>query len=347
MSPTKPSSSRSEPGLDLFRACAVLAMFAVHARRLQTAHGDGAGERLLDFLMWSEPFIAAAFAFMAGVSLVLARERAPSGFSTRTLRRSLLLYALACGLFVPQYGLELPDLLASPGILSALALGIASSALALSSARPELALGTLIAGVLALTAWLDASGVTIPGMNAGPGGAVPLAAFTSFGALAFRLRMRRGPRALVALSLVTLPLLGVVLLSRFPWTTVRASYYREHAGQLALVDLASDAPRVAMSFWNHSAAGAVALSAPLLAALGLALAAGKRVGSAALAAPFLVLGRHALLAYVVHLGLLGLVELAAFAPRSAAGTWLVVSALGASTTLGAWAFERWRELRTT
>lgn len=102
-----------------------------------------------------------------------------------------------------------------------------------------------------------------------------------------------------------------------------------------------------MSFWNHSAAGAVALSAPLLAALGLALAAGKRVGSAALAAPFLVLGRHALLAYVVHLGLLGLVELAAFAPRSAAGTWLVVSALGASTTLGAWAFERWRELRTT
>lgn len=339
------ANRRSEPGLDLYRALVVLMMFVVHARRLQTPAGAGPLESALAFFMWAEPFIAASFLFIAGAAASLAHERAGSAFLPATLRRALGLYALAMVLFVPQYGLELPDLLVSPGILSAIAVALASTALALRSRAPELALGGLGLGVLGVTAFLDRSGATVPGLNAGPGGAFPLIAFAALGALAMRAWRRTGWRAFGFGLALAVPLLGVVLWLGQSWITERSSLYRVHDGQLALLHLTEESPRAPVRFWNHSALGALGLFAPLLASLWVALSACGRLAERRMLAPMLLLGRHALGAYVAHLGLLGVVELAGLSPGTPVGTWGLCAGLALACVALAWALEA-RAVRT-
>lgn len=312
-------------------------MFVVHTRRLERVPGSGAGERTLAFFMWSEPYVAASFLFIAGASLALGHESAGGALLRKTLTRALVLYALAVLLFVPQYGLELPDLVASPGILSAIALAIALTALALTSRAPDLSLAALALSVLGITAWLDRSGATVPGLNAGPGGAFPLVSFTALGALVMRGWRKRGLPALGLALAVSLPFFVVTLVTGAVWTTTRASMYRVHQGALALTSLGSDAPRAPAVFWNHSAWGALGLAAPLVASLGLLLLAGRRLGWSP------VLGRHALAAYVIHLGLLGVIDLAGLNAASPWQTWAQVAGLGAVCMLAAVVLERRRK----
>ena len=327
---------RSEPGLDLYRALVVLMMFVVHTRRLQPPSA-GPLERGLAFFMWAEPFIAASFLFIAGVALALAAEKA--GFLAKALRRVPVLYALAVLLFVPQYGVDLPDLLASPGILSAIALALALVAGALASPAPNATLCALGLVVLGVTAFLDRSGATVSGLNAGPGGAFPLIAFTALGALVTRAERRTGARAFGFGLALAVPLFVAALALGGSWVTERVSFYRAHSGQLALLSLGTDAPRAAMRFWNHSAVGAVGLAAPLLGSLALALWAGRKLAGSRALAPFLVLGRHALAVYVVHLGLLGVLDLAGLAPRSPVATWGTVAAIAVTCWCVAWVLE--------
>lgn len=341
-------ASRSEPGLDLYRAIVVLMMFVVHTRRLQRP-GSGALESALQFFMWAEPYIAASFLFIAGSALWLAHEKAGPVLLPTALKRALGLYALAVALFVPQYGVELPDLLVSPGILSAIALAIALSALAISSRVSGTALAAVGAVVLGTTAWLDRSGATVPGLNAGPGGAFPLVAFTAFGALAMRAWRSTGARAFGFGLALALPVLALALWLGQSFVTERASMYRVHDGQLALLHLASDAPRAPLVFWNHSAVGALGLLAPLLGSLWLMLFVGRRLATARWLAPLLLLGRHALAAYVVHLGLLGVIDLLGAAPATPARTWALVAGLtlaGFLAALSLETFARRRALRT-
>jgi hypothetical protein len=256
------------------------------------------------------------------------------------LRRAVLLYALAAVLFVPQYGLELPDLVASPGILSAIALAIAACALGLASRWPDVVLTLLGLSVLAVTTWLDRSGATVPGLNAGPGGSFPLLAFSAVGALAMRAWRRAGPRAFVIGLGLAVPLLVGVLWLGGAWLTERASMYRVHDGQLALLELASDAPRAPARFWNHSALGALGLVAPLIASLWLTLFVGRKLASARVLSPLLLLGRHALAAYVLHLGLLGVIDLVGLAPTTPARTWGLVTVLVGACWGAAWLLDR-------
>lgn len=327
------SSVRREPGLDLLRALLVIGMFAVHARRLQPAatRGAGAGDRIFDALMWAEPFIAAGFLFVVGTSLVLSRaawsERPGGSWGRKLSTRAAGLYLLSVALFVPQYGVELPDLIVSPGILSVIALSIVAVGLALQARRARVALAVLAALGLLVTALCDFANVTLPGINAGPGGALPLVSFSAAGALLELHRQEHGPKALVAHCLAALPVMGAALWSAAPWTTLRASQYRVHAGLVALPELFAPAPRAAVQFWNHSAVGALGLMFPLTAVLLAFLALPKPLLAPRLLAPLGLLGRHALAAYVLHLGLLGVVELLGAGPRSTGGSWLLVAGL--------------------
>lgn len=331
MIPTTVPTQRSEPGLDLFRGLVVVMMFVVHTRRLQPAAEATALEQALRFFMWTEPYVAASFLFIAGVSLALAHERGGSEFLRKALARSLGLYALAVVLFVPQYGVELPDLVVSPGILSAIALSLAVTALALASASPDRVLALAALVVLGATAWLDLRGASVPGLTAGPGGAFPLVAVSALGAWAWRARWR---------GLATITLVGALcslaaLAMSARWITEHASLYRVHSGQLALLELAKDARRAPTFFWNHSALGALGLLLPIGATLALLRAAAKRLTLT----PLALLGRHALAAYVVHLGLLGVADLTGLAPRSPAQTWLMVAVLTLACLGGAWLLE--------
>jgi hypothetical protein len=315
---------RSEPGLDAYRGLVVVMMVVVHARRLQEAPTSDWANDSLRLFMWLEPYIAASFLFIAGYALVLSHSRARAGWLRKLLVRAGMLYLLSVALFVPQFGLEWPDLVFSSGILSAIAVAIALVGAALASRAADAALAGLTVAVLGVTALLDRTGASVSGLNAGPGGAFPLVAFTATGALLARARAHFGDRALTLSAWALVPVTLGVLLSRAPWLTERASYYSSHAGQLALVDLGSDAPKSAVRFWNHSAWGALGLFLPLVASTVASLRGGTWVGRVVAFDPLVVLGRHALGAYVVHLGLLGVADLMGLDPKSSLGTWGLV-----------------------
>jgi uncharacterized membrane protein len=306
-------------------------MFVVHSSRIERVHVPPAGfEELCDQLVvafrWSEPFIAASFLFIAGYSLVLSHahfDGTRRQWVTKVLRRALLLGVLSVALFVAQYGIALPDMVVSSGILSAIALAIALVGFGLVWTRSGPVLGAVALIGLAATAALDLSGATVSGLNAGPGGAIPLVSFAAFGALVASVVDARGLRGLGFLTLALLPVTAIAALSSAPWLTERTSHYASTSASSlfgAILRGESGGAAVAVAFWNHSAVGAVGLSAPLCAALWLALAAQNAVVERRVFAPLLLLGRHALAAYVAHLGLLGLIDAFDLAPSSPLGT---------------------------
>ncbi len=326
---------RTEPGLDVYRGVLVLAMIAVHARRMEAASAravHGAGRAALDLLAWTEPFVAAAFLFVAGASLVLARRAAvdAASFRRRLPRRVAGLLLLSMALFVLEYGFELPDLVVSSGVLGVIALGSLACGGALLSPHRDALLVALAALAVAVTALLDTSGASVPGLNAGPGGAVPMLAFTALGALGFA----RGTRGFAALTALLAVPFGVVLVSGQPWLTERVSRYASHASGLALTDLFARSQAghgtLLVTFWNHSALGAVALFFPLCLGLLAFVTLPRAVAAHRALDPLALLGRHALLAYVGHLGLLGLVQLHGFAPATPGQTWALWAALVAA-----------------
>jgi uncharacterized membrane protein len=335
---------RSEPGIDLFRAIAVLLMFEAHGYRLQTDVAQGApGQRLLHLLVYLEPYTAGAFLFIVGFSLVLSRRRfaEPGPWVRLIVRRAALLYAISAALFVAHYGFELPDLVTSSGILSVIAIGIVTVGLMLALPRPITPLAGFAVAVIAVTRLLDVSGATLTGLNAGPGGAFPLLALTATGAIAGRVYSDGGLRALGWLTVGAVPI-SALAAPAGPWVTLRASHYAAHAGELALADLFSHPPgTVAVVFWNHSAVGALALLAPLLGSALLLLATQNAMCRPRAMTPVLWLGQHALAAYVAHLGVLGVLDFAGVIPHSAAGVWAMTLAL----SLGAVALAAGLEAR--
>lgn len=347
-----PAGARA-PGLDVFRGVAVLMMFVVHARRLRAPRAatgvDALAAIALDGFGWAEPFIAASFLAIAGTSLVFARRRAPerSRWWRRLGVRAAALYLLAVALFVPQFGVALPDLLLSPGILSVIAVATTLVGGALALSRPVPALVAVGGGALLMTALLERTGACLSGLNAGPGGAVPLLGFTAEGALLGLAYVRRGARAIGAAAAIgAVGTLAVVVVGA-PWTTRCESLYPAHEGLVAILELVRPASeREAVAFWNHSAAGFLGLVPVVAGVLWLTVALPwPRRGPLAGGGLVGLLGRHALVAYVGHLLLLGLLELSGLTPRTATATWALVGALAAAATLGSAALEARRRGR--
>jgi hypothetical protein len=336
---------RSHPGLDAYRGFAVVAMFVVHARRIgtQAPADESAAEQLLQLMMWAEPLIAASFLFIVGFSLVLsqAAQRNAAGWHRKILARAIRLYALSGLLFLPHYGLQWPDLVVSSGILSAIAAAIVLVGLCLGARRPLRNLAWLAPTVLGATALLERLDVSVAGLNAGPGGTLPLVGFTAAGAIVALLERQRGTQALTLAAAASALPTAAVLLSGQRWITVHASDYTVHGSKLALEALwnGSSSTTAQVLFWNHSALGAVGLLLPLGLSLLLFVGPQQALAHTWPMRPLQLLGRHALGAYVGHLLVLGLVQLGGMGPQSARGTWLLVGTLTAATCAGAAAWE--------
>lgn len=336
---------RTEYGLDCYRGVVVVLMFAVHvARLLPSDSAPGAARVIFQWLSWSEPFIAASFLTLSGYGMVLSRSRRlnPSQWMRRIVLRSLRLYGLAIGLFILQFGFAWPDLLNSPGILSAIAISNLVCAVGLISSRPAkwiTVFGVLVAGV---TYYLDQSGATVSGLNAGPGGAFPLIAFGCFGSLAALVARAQGRPGLARLASVTaIPFLGV-LWSGDSWVTTRTSVYTDYGGQVAALGLLQGLKGTPspLAFWNHSAIGLFGLLLPIALTLVGAVFFRPKPWANWATFPVVLLGRHALVAYVGHLLLLGL--LVAFdvePPHPEAGLLLVVAMSLGFAGVG-WCLER-------
>ena len=347
------SELRREAGVDAYRGLSVVLMYIVHARRLEPRGSwEGAqrgAETVLSWLMWSEPFIAASFLFIVGFSLVLSRERTRDSdrWRWRLLWRALGLYGLAMLLFLPHYGFALPDLLFSPGILSAIAVAVAAVAVALTTTRPVVAALGLTGLALAVTAACELYDVSLSGVNAGPGGALPLVAFASAGALLATAYRRWSRRALdVAVAATVVPL-AIVLLIGARWTQLHVSLHPDYAGEVAIAEIFT-APRdsIRVLFWNHTVAGWFGLLLPLAAALRLFVAADPWLDRAP-ASLLGLIGRHALAAYVGHLIALGLLDLAGTGPQNPVQTWVLVAALTAAAAGASAGLEAWKRGPTT
>jgi len=309
-------------GLDLYRGLCVVWMFAVHVRRLEIAHRPPTGwllalDRVFAALLWAEPFVSAAFVFIAGHSLVLSRARtAPGGpWLARLARRALGLYLLSVGLFWLEYGPALPDVWASSGILAVIALSVLGVGAILCLARPLPWLWALFGVVLATEVLLELGRRTVPGLNGGPGAIVPLVGFAAFGGIVGQIRRNGRPLG----SLIVLAGGLLVLAVGQPWVTTQLSLYLDFAGDLAVARHfhPASARLVPTPFWNHTAWGTVGLIGPVLMALwGLTALAPAWVAARPIS-PVVLVGRHALGAYVGHLLVLGLISLLGLGPTHA------------------------------
>jgi hypothetical protein len=294
-------------------------MFAVHVRRLELADRPPTGwlsllDRVFGALLWAEPFVSAAFVFIAGHSLVLSRARTVlrGPWLARLGRRALGLYVLSVGLFWLEYGPAAPDVWVSSGILGVIALGILGVGAVLCLGRPLPWLWGLFGGVLAIEVLLELGRRTVPGLNGGPGAIVPLGGFAALGAIVGQIR--RNGRPLGSLMVAASGLL--VLAARHPWVTTQVSLYLDFAGDLAVARHFHPASTrlVPTPFWNHTAWGTVGLIGPVLMALwGLTAPAPAWVAARPIS-PVVLIGRHALGAYVGHLVVLGLISLLGLGP---------------------------------
>ncbi|MEZ4225991.1 MAG: heparan-alpha-glucosaminide N-acetyltransferase domain-containing protein [Polyangiaceae bacterium] len=323
MAATPKNRERSEPGLDVLRALAVVLMFAVHVRRLQSPTTTATViDRGLQWLMWAEPYITSLFVYMAGYSVVLATRSLPDGAKLlrRVSRRAVELVLISIGLYVMQFGIGWPDIVLSSGILQVIAIGVVGVALCLNSPLPDAALASVALLSLAACFLLEAFQLSVSGLNAGPGGNIPLLAHACFGALTARvwqggqLRSRLLSTAGIAVGS------GLAVIAPGPWTTNHVSHYKDLGGETFVSALLSgsyaSAPTLDVSFWNHSTRGAVILLAPLVASTALAL--WPRFMGAPALLPLRLVGRHALVIYAAHLCALGALQLLDLHPKSGA-----------------------------
>lgn len=343
-----------EPGLDLYRGFMVVGMFTAHTARLQArAPLDSVAEHFADAalrsVLWLEPYIEASFLFLAGASVVLSHasflERGANesehAWLSRALWRAWGLGILSAVLFLAHYGWVTPDVWASSGILSVIAFGTAGAALATCSRRPALGLGLLCAISLLASAVIEQRHVSVVGVNAGEGALLPEVSFVFAGALCARVIRGRGPRALTAslsaaaaasiLSLVTAaPFIGhhERLLPSQSNETILGALYSGH--ELSM-------ERVPIAFWNHTPLGCLGSLLPLLASAVACGVVTRRAPRSILVRGGVLLGRHALFAYLGHLAILGAADALALSPQHALATWLWVAVLIAAVVLP-WAF---------
>jgi len=205
-----------------------------------------------------------------------------------------------------------------------------------------------IAGWL-VTALLEWMGTSVSGLNAGPGGTLPLVSFAAAGALLARWHQQHGRKGLMLATAAGAAALLVAVLSGGPWLQIHASRYHDYGGMLALPALLEGVPTstTEVTFWNHSAVGALGLAFPLAGSVALFLIPEHRLGRVWRRLGWLLLlGRHALAAYVGHLVALGLLELVGWVPASATTTWLLVGALAVGACAGSAIWERFGSRRS-
>ncbi|HEU5073342.1 MAG TPA: heparan-alpha-glucosaminide N-acetyltransferase domain-containing protein [Polyangiaceae bacterium] len=286
------ASGERSHGVDAFRGLTVIAMIVVHTTRVMPVTAEQRGFRAHASLF--EPAVSVAFLWLVGWSLDRSFGRAShSGTAwgrwyAGALLRAATLYALGVLLFTLQYGVVAPDVWASPDVLSTIAWAIV-----LVGAWLSLGLWGLIGGalaVLALTALLETRGVHVSGLNAGPGATLPLVAVACAGAC----QGRTGSDRLTSSFLW--PALAVVLIALA--LGLPGKLLDQHSSGQTHIG--------ALWFWNHTLKGILVYGGSVV--VGVTAFVRSRLGARRWALPLRLLGRHALVAYVGHLLVLGSID---------------------------------------
>ncbi|HQB45807.1 MAG TPA: hypothetical protein PLV85_19510, partial [Polyangiaceae bacterium] len=219
------------------------------------------------------------------------------------------------------------------GILSVIAVAMVLTAAAITSSRPITALALVVGVVMAVTYGLEAMNVSVSGLNAGPGGAIPLVMFSAMGAWSAKLYLQHGVKAVAAVAMIASPGFVIALTRDEPWLALYESVYKDHGGLAIAHYLGLATPKgeiVSRVFWNPSTIGAIGLVTPVASTTALMLWKQGRVAHKAALRPLLWLGRHALMVFVAHYALLGMVDLMGLRPSHAGwtlGLWAALIAL--------------------
>ncbi len=344
----KPEPAREQlPGLNVYRALAVILMILAHAARVQHPLPPLSAAGPFDWpfagSLVIEPIISALFLFIAGFSLVLslgATREMPGQWLRRLGSRMATLYGISVLFFLADRGVQWPDLLVSSGVLGIIAVGVFSCGLALVSPRPPQLLGALTLAALAITYLLDSNRWSVTGLNAGAGGMLPLLSLAWLGALAGMIYQRWPGTGLVMLLGASLITGLLALAAPFPWITQPVSTVMTYPGDriqsvlfslqdlLGLYEGASTVQQV--RFWNHG--WIFPLRALPLLVLGLVLFLGLIRQLRHPALRFLDwMGRQALNLYILHLILLAGLEVSGLHPVAGWQTLLVVAGIIAAS----------------
>ena len=342
-----PSKKQQLPGLNVYRALAVVLMILAHAARVQDnmalLHAHPAQAALLDWpfvgSLIIEPIISAMFLFIAGFSLVLSLEKSGEArvdWLTRLGRRMGTLYLISVVFALADQGFQWPGVLVSSGVLGIIAVGVFSAGLMLVVARPRaLLLAATLAGI-GITYVLDSGRISIIGLNAGAGGMLPLCVLAYLGALTGLIYQRWQLNGLGALLLGSMVAGLLAMLAHSPWITQPANTITVYPGDRVSAVLASlqdllglyDGPRhhQLVRYWNHGWIFPLRALPILVAGLLLFLTAIRQIRN-----PVLVfldwMGRQALNLYILHLVLLAGVEVSGMTPQVGWQTLLLVAAI--------------------
>lgn len=310
-------TSRSQ--LDQLRGVAVLGMLLTHVAHV-THTNEPATRATVHAILAAEPVVTHAFFWVSGAAAAASTRPCDGVRLKRALRRWALLWALGVGLFLLQFGVQLPDVALSPDVLAPLgALGVLVTLLRARPAALLLSAALVIGAPLLLPPGIS-------GLDAGPGGAFPLLACGLVGAAVHRLEAPQ--RAHVQRALGALAVCSAVLLvgGVTSFVTRVPSNYVCYAELPALAQLtgwwtgASSGQPCVRWFWNPTPVGTALCTA--------ALAALEAFTPQSLVFPALYrLGRTSLLVYVTHLLVLGALDAAGAAVNGAAAALALLALL--------------------
>ena len=338
-------------GLNIFRAVSVIMMIIAHSIRIQSnftfllKHPDKQTfwDQCLLFFIQIEPIISAQFLFISGFSLTLSLSKVLKSASATSKRQWLLslppklilLYLVSVIFFIGDNGIQLPDLLVSSGILSIIAISMALTGCMLISPKPMITLTLAIIAVTLAAYMLEQSELSIIGLNAGAGGAIPLISMTFIGAIIGILYQRFHNNGLFIAAAVGCFIGLLSITSQSPWTVDVKSefllFYGDpvtavlHSIQHALGIGDVQPSKVKAHFWNHSSIFLFRVSGGLTLVLVIFMLAFKnRSNSSKVIHVFNNVGKHALFVYIFHLVLLGVLEVTGIKPTTGWQTWLLV-----------------------
>lgn len=333
------------PGLNVYRALAVILMILAHAARVQTDMGtlraNPAGAGLFDWPLLGtliiEPIISAMFLFIAGFSLVLSlrssRESA-SAWLARLGWRMGTLYLISVVFALADQGVQWPGVVVSSGVLGIIAVGVFTTGLMLVAPRSIALLAGSTLVIIGITYALDNARASVIGLNAGAGGVVPLVVLAYLGALTGMIYQRAGLNGLGMVLTATLLTGALALASSAPWITQPPTTVHQYPGDrvqavwhslLDVVGLYDGAVHSGVvRYWNHSWIFPLRALPILVAGLILFLGLIRHTRRPAL--QFLDwMGRQALNLYILHLVLLAGVELSGIKPVTGWQTLLMVA----------------------
>jgi hypothetical protein len=351
-------------GLNLYRALAIVLMIIAHSSRLQTNLTEitmmpakaGIFDHVILWVLKFEPIISAMFLFIAGFSLVLSHTQSaepPKQWLLRQIKRAGQLYLIAVVFYLGDLGIQMPDTLVSPGILSVIAVALLGAALCLVLPYRWQALAGISVVGLVMTAVLEQTRTSIPGLNAGAGGMFPLVVIAWLGALTGLIRQRWPQQGLQLLTGGSLLVALLALSTPYPWvthpTTTLHFYPGDHvqAVLFSLQDMVGAYNGQAQvrntAYWNHSSIFALR-ALPLLVLMLLIFLKVFKSARHPVTGFCNWMGSQALNLYILHLLLLAPLELSGLKPSSG---WQTLAITAAIIALSPWilrylSFIPWR-----